>query len=126
MALIGKLETFCPATENITNYFVRMEAFFSINSITEANMVKALIAVLGAEVYSELCTLCLPDKPNTKTFAVLEQLLVDHYKPALLNISQRNLLSVSKQKETEFISDFVSELRKLAATCGFATSERLN
>jgi hypothetical protein len=43
-----------------------------------------------------------------------------------LTTAQENLLIVRKQRDSESISDFMSELRKLAATCGFTTSERLN
>jgi hypothetical protein len=39
--------------------------------------------------------------------------------------SERHMLSLRKQKESETVGDFVSELRRMAATCSFTTRESL-
>ncbi|KAF4526425.1 hypothetical protein B566_EDAN009239 [Ephemera danica] len=126
MAPVGRLDQFDESTENIESYLMRVEAFFAINDITTAIAKRnALIAVLGARVLDELCSLLSPESPTAKTYDELKTALVDRYKRTHMASTQRHKLSLRKQKETESVSQFIAELRVMARTCDFGTKAHL-
>ena len=125
MAPIGRLDVFDETTENVESYFMRVNAFFAINAVTDGNRVNALISVLGSKVFDELCSLCSPDLPTAKTYDDLKTLLITRYRRSHLASSQRHQLSLRKQKEGESVSQFVSQLHIMARTCAFSTRASL-
>jgi hypothetical protein len=125
MVPVGRLDPFDEQTENIESYLIRLESFMTINDIQEDQKVHALIAVLGSKVFDELCALCAPGTPTTETYEDLKILLTTRYKKSHMANSQRQILSLRKQKHGESVATFMSELRLLVRTCSYTTKERL-
>jgi hypothetical protein len=63
MAAVGRLQTFDDTSEDVENYFERVDAFFLANAIQEDAKVATLITVLGPKAYNKLRTALQPNTP---------------------------------------------------------------
>eukprot|EP00731_Ephydatia_muelleri_P025536 Em0017g619a len=71
------------------------------------------------QTYAVLRSLVAPDQPKDKSFAELKTLLKAHYDPKPLVIAERFRFYRRDQTAEESISEFLVELRRLAAHCEF-------
>lgn len=82
-----------------------MEQFFIINSIKEDSIKRAvLLNSLAESSYKLLKTLCVPDNPETKTYAVLKQLLEKHFKPVRSYFNERKTFYNARKEEGESVA----------------------
>ena len=114
--------------EDFAVYEERFEQFVVANGITDADKkVAVFLTVIGPKAYGVLRSLAAPDKPNTKTYAVLVELLSGHYNPKPLVIVERFRFMKRYQIEGEGIQTYNAELKRLSTHCNFGTTlnERL-
>jgi len=62
-----------------------------------------------------------PDKVKDKTFDEITTILLQHYEPKPLVISERFNFNRRQQTANESVADYVAELRRLSAHCEFGT-----
>ena len=119
MSQFGKLEEFdCSATD-VDSYFERLHAFYRANEVRDGAKVDVFLSVCGSKTYKLLKSLLAPTLPSTKSIDELHQTLKKHVQPTDSVISRRSKFYTRKQKETESVTDFVAELKLLAADCEF-------
>ena len=121
MATVGKLGEFVPECESLTAYVERVELYFEANKIEEERKVPVFLSVLGSKTYSVLRDLLAPSKPKVKKFSELVAALTRHFEPRPIVIAERFRFHKRDQKQGESIAVFLSELRRLAATCSFGS-----
>ncbi|VDI07889.1 Hypothetical predicted protein [Mytilus galloprovincialis] len=119
MPTYGRIEEF-KFENNFEEYTERLEEYFLANEIDDDDKKKSIfLTVCGEKTYSLLRNLCAPEKPNTKTFDKLKEVLTDHLRPKPLIIAERYKFHQRKQESHEKVRDYLANLRKLADTCQF-------
>ena len=88
-----------------------LEQHFLANDIQQDKQVPSLLSLIGGKNYSLLRNLIAPDKPSTKTYAELRDILRNHICPKPLVIAERFRFHKRNQKEGENISAYVAELK---------------
>ena len=73
--------------EDFKSYTERLNAWLVVNCVTDELKSSVFLAVVGATTYKLLKSLLAPEKPNTKTFDELVNVLQRHYKPKPLIIA---------------------------------------
>ncbi|KAK3091048.1 hypothetical protein FSP39_016771 [Pinctada imbricata] len=116
---IGKIEPFDESIETWTSYVERLDQYFAVNDIDSEKKVPALLTLIGGKTYGLLRNLTAPDKPSTKTYAVITELLQKHLSPKPLVIAERYRFHKRNQRQDESVNDYVAELRKLSEHCAF-------
>ena len=81
--------------------------------------VDVFLSVVGPKTYKLLKSLIAPMLPSDKTIDELYQTLKRHVQPTDSVISRRARFYTRNQKDTESVTDFVAELKLLAAECEF-------
>jgi len=120
MATIGKIEEFNQDTEVWTQYVERLEHFFVANDIeVEKKKKSTLLAVCEARTYELIRSLCLPDKPAVKSYCELKTLLENHMCPKPSVIMKRFKFNSRFKLQSESVSTFIADLRKLAEHCEY-------
>ena len=119
MPTFGRISEFVVEEERISAYLERVELYFGANDIANEKKVAILLSVIGAKTYAVLRSLVAPDQPKDKSFAELKALLKAHYDPKPLVIAERFRFYRRDQTAEESISEFLVELRRLAAHCEF-------
>jgi len=106
-------------------YCERLKQYFLANDIdpdhadTQARRRAIFLSSVGAETYSLIRTLCLPDNPENKTLADIQKLVRKHIAPTPIVIAERFKFYNRGQMSGETVAAFLKELRQLAATCDF-------
>ena len=77
-----------------------------------------LCANVGSATYL-IRSLCLSDKPETKTFAAVCDLVKNHFNPKLSEAGAGILFYSRSRKKEEGVQMFLAELRRLAGPCNF-------
>ena len=121
---IGSIETFDEDQQDWVSYSERLEQYFLINDVRVEKRVPALLSIIGSKAYELLRNLTAPDKPSTKSYAVLVGILKDHLNPKPSIIAERFRFHKRDQQDGETISDYVAELKRLSLHCNFG--ENLN
>ena len=111
MATIGRMNSFDTAEKSWETYSERLEQYFLANDIQQDKQVPSLLSLIGGKNYSLLRNLIAPDKPSTKTYAELRDILRNHICPKPLVIAERFRFHKRNQKEGENISAYVAELK---------------
>ena len=76
MPTYGRIEEF-KFENNFEEYVERLEEYFLANEIDDNDKKRSIfLTVCGEKTYSLLRNLCVPDKPNTKTFDELKEVLI--------------------------------------------------
>ena len=120
MATIGQLSAFQPDSERIGMYLERVELFLMANKIEDDKLkVTTLLSVIGGKTYERLSSLLSPEKPNSKKFEDLVQVLCEHFEPKPVIIAERFHFHRRDQTEGETIAEYVAELRRIAKSCKF-------
>ena len=81
--------------------------------------VDVFLNVVGPKTYKLLKSLIAPTLPSDKTIDELYQTLKWHVQPTDSVISHRARFYTRKQKDTESVTDFIAELKHLAAESEF-------
>ncbi|XP_047523574.1 uncharacterized protein LOC125062003 [Pieris napi] len=119
---IGKLTEFNVRIGNWTLYIERAEMFFKMNEVKTDLWLPTLIAAMGDESYELLSNLTSPDLPSSKTYTEVVSVIKNHLQPKPSFISQRYHFRQRRQNAGESISQYISELKKMAKYCEFKTA----
>lgn len=119
-ALYGHLQEFKHEEEEISTYLERVELFFVANETPAAKQVPIFLNVVGATTFGLLRSLLAPDEPKTKSMAELAAALKGHFEPKRNIVAERFHFHRRNQKTDENVTQYVAELRRLAARCAFA------
>ena len=101
--------------ENWQEYVEHFWTFFMANDIDHGKKKCAFcVQLLGQRlvILSEVCG--LPDKPETKTFAAVCDLVKNHLKPKLSEANASLLFYSRSRKKDSGVQMFLAELRRLA------------
>lgn len=112
MPTYGKINEFIEGKERFDNYVERVEQYFDANDISDEKKVPVFLAVIGSQTYGVLRNLVQPDLPKDKSFDEITAVLLKHYNPKPLTISERFKFHKRNQKEGEKISEYVVELKR--------------
>ena len=119
MSHFGRLEELNCSSTDFDSYFERSNAFYRANNVRDCATVDVFLSVVGPKTYKLLKSLTAPTLPSDKTIGELYQTLKRHVQPTDSVISRRARFYTRKQKDTESVTDFVAELKLLAAECEF-------
>ncbi|XP_022825032.1 uncharacterized protein LOC111355399 [Spodoptera litura] len=119
---IGKIAEFKVHNDDWRLYVERLEQYFLVNKIPDNLQVPTLITVMGAESYELLVNLCTPEKPKSKTFTQITEIMEKHLQPKPSELAERYKFRHRKQKEGESISEYTAVLKKMSKTCEFGSS----
>lgn len=119
MATFGKVSEFKPEEESIEAYLERVQLFIEANGVKADKKVAVLLSVIGSKTYSNVRDLVSPARPDFKSYDNLVGILKKHFNPKPLVIAQRFYFHQRAQAESESISDYLAELKKLAWNCEF-------
>lgn len=86
---------------------------------TKSVKVSILCASVGPKTYHIIKNLCLPDKPETKTFKELTDIVKGYYKPKISEASASLIFNNRVRKPEETVQVFVAELRRLVQSCNY-------
>ena len=108
--------------EDFECYQDRLEQYLIVSGINEeADKVAMLISVVGTKCYRQLKDLAAPTKPKDLTFDEICAKLCKYYNPKKTTLATRYNFYPRKQKDSETIANYVSNLKKLAQDCKFRT-----
>ena len=119
MAVYGNVGVFEEKVESFEDYRDRVDCFMSANSIEQAKRTDLFLVIIGPEAFKLVKNLCSPNKPSTKTYDQLKNLMNNYYNPEPVVIAERHQFWTALQEESEAVCDFIVRLQKLARTCGF-------
>ena len=83
------------------------------------------LLVVGRSSYTLLRNLIAPAKPADKTFKELVEVLSKYYSPQPTEVMQRFRFNSRSRKEGESITDYVTELRRLAEFCNYGETDEM-
>ena len=113
--MIGTLSTFDAKEQTWEEYCEVLNQFFEANGIDDGEKQRAiLISVVGPATYKLMRNLVSPDKPSSKTFDQLTQVMKEHFNPKPSEMVQRYVFDSRSRQPTESVSAYVAELRRLA------------
>lgn len=117
---IGKIQDFVPGRDDVDTYLLQLKHFFKANAITEdGKKVSFFITLVGSKVISTLVDLFSPEDLDAKTYPEIIEKFKKHFQPERLVVSERHKFYSRRQKIDESISEYVVEIKHLAATCKF-------
>ncbi|XP_050673479.1 uncharacterized protein LOC126971299 [Leptidea sinapis] len=116
---IGKMNELKVHSDDWNLYVERLEQYFVVNNVPADMQVPTLITVMGAEGYELLVNLCTPDKPKSKSFAKIAEIMQKHLQPKPSPLTERYKLRNRKQKDGGSIADYVAILKKMSIGCEF-------
>lgn len=89
MAHIGKIGEFNENTESFANYVERLEQFFVAHEVKDEKKVAVFLSIIDPTTYGVLKKLVQPDLPKEKHYKGMVRVLLGHYMPKPLVISER-------------------------------------
>ena len=115
---VGKFKSY-KESDDIEDYFERLEMFFAVTGGKEEKQVAHLLTGLGAQTYTTLKNLVAPKIPKDCTMARIKKVLIEHFKPKPLIIAEWFTFHKWDQLSGELVNEFVIQLQRLARTCDF-------
>ena len=114
-----QFDTFNPAKDEWNSWSRHFEQWlllspFSTGDGAEAKKRAALCTYVGSSTFKLLCSLCAPDKPEDTSYANLKEKLDKQYGVKRLVLAEHHRFYTYKQGKTQSLSEYVSELRRLA------------
>ena len=106
-------------SDDIEDYFERLEMFFAMTGVKEEKQVAHLLTGLGAQTYATLKNLVVPKAPKDCTMEKIKESLTKHFKPKPSVILERFTFHKCDQLPGEPVNEFVIQLWRLACTCDF-------
>ncbi|XP_077971637.1 uncharacterized protein LOC120337857 [Styela clava] len=116
---IGSIGDFIEDQKNWPTYVERLEQFMIANEIADGKKVSVYLSVIGRKTFMLVRDLVAPEKPATKTFADLCEVLKDHLSPEPLVQTERFRFHQRSQKHGESVLAFYADLKRLSTTCEF-------
>ena len=116
----GSIGEFDAGSEDWESYAKRLEQYFVGNDVTAPEKKRALLlSTCGATTYMLIRNLVAPEKPTSRSFRELVELVQQHYqlKPSVM-VEQFKFHTCQRQ-QGEWITTFVARLRKLTQHCEF-------
>uniref|UniRef100_A0A3B3SNE8 CCHC-type domain-containing protein n=1 Tax=Paramormyrops kingsleyae TaxID=1676925 RepID=A0A3B3SNE8_9TELE len=113
-ALLGHIDAFDESTEQWSTYVERFEHFIEANDVV-------FLSVIGAITYRLLRSLLAPEKPGTKMYQDLVDILNAHFSPKPIIITERFRFHKRNQEEGESVVQYVAVLKRLSEHCDFGT-----
>ena len=121
-AMIGGIGEYDSSVETWSSYIERFELFVECNGIEQNKKVSTFLTVVGVKTYSLLRDLCTPDKPSTKSFNALVELIQKHLFPTPSFIAERYRFSKRVQQDGETAAEYIANLKKMTTYCDFGAS----
>ena len=90
MVVYGNVGVFDEKVESFEDYRDRVDCFMSANSIDQAKHTDLFLAIIGLEAFKLVKNLCGQNKPSTKTYDQLKNLMNNHYNPEPVVIAERH------------------------------------
>ena len=109
--LIGRLDMY-DQVEDINNYIERLA-----NDIAASKKPAVLLSAVGPTVYKTITSLSEPTPVTGKSYEELCAMLVSHYGPKRLVISERFRFYTRRRKLGETVAQYSVELQTLASPC---------
>ena len=106
-------------SDDIEDYFERLELFFAMTGVKDEKQVAHLLTGLDAQTYATLKNLVAPKAPKDCEMDKIKEVLVKHFKPKPPVIAEQFTFHKRDQLPGEPINEFVIQLRRLAQTCDF-------
>lgn len=114
------VETFDPDTMLWKRWHQQCEGAFLIMNITkDKEKVPYLLHYLGQKVFAKLCDYMDDEDVYKKDYSVLVKKLKELYEPKVIEIAECFKFQCRKQQKNESVQDFLTEIKKLAQSCGF-------
>ena len=108
-------------SDDIEDYFKRLEMFFAMTSVKVEKQVVHLLTGLGSQTYATLKNLVTLKAPKDCTLEMIKEALTKHFKPKPPVIAERFTFHKRDQLPSKPVNEFVIQLRCLAHTCDFGT-----
>ncbi|UYV75691.1 K02A2.6-like [Cordylochernes scorpioides] len=105
--------------ENFCSFIERLEQFLILEEASEEKKKAYLLTLIGGKAYETLKNLCSPKLPKEYKYEELIEKLVEYFSPRRSIIVERFMFFGRIQKETESVSEYLVEIKRLASTCGF-------
>ena len=122
-ATLGRIEEFDGDHEEWSQYQERLGHFFQANGVVEETKKRSVfLTLIGTNTYKLLRNLIAPEKPDTKSYTELVQILANHYSPTPAESVQRFKFHSRVRRPEESVAKFVAELRSLAEFCNFGAA----
>ena len=123
MATNGKIGEFDPTQKSWDMCIERLELYFIVNGITEAEQKWAvLLTVSGPSTYKLIRNLTAPKKPAEVAHSEIVKLVKAHHTPQPSVTVQKYKFHTWSQQPGESVAVFVAELRQLSEYCEFSTT----
>ncbi|UYV82259.1 K02A2.6-like [Cordylochernes scorpioides] len=105
--------------QNLVPIGSRLEQFLILEEANEEKKRAYLLTLIGGKAYDTLKNLCSPKLPREYKYEELIEKLVEYFSPRRSIIVERFMFFGRIQKETESVSEYLVEIKRLASTCGF-------
>jgi hypothetical protein len=115
----GQLQEFQPETESIDAYLERVDMYFLANEIPAGKHVPVFLSVVGGKTHALLRDLFAPQKLQTQKLKDIYKELREHFGSKPVVIAEQFYFYQRSQEQTESVSEYVAELRRLATNCKF-------
>ncbi|UYV62868.1 K02A2.6-like, partial [Cordylochernes scorpioides] len=112
-------EEFEEKNDNFCSFIERLEQFLILEEASEEKKKAYLLTLIGGKAYETLKNLCSPKLPKEYKYEELIEKLVEYFSPRRSIIVERFMFFGRIQKETESVSEYLVEIKRLASTCGF-------
>ena len=100
-------------------YLERFDIYVETWDIPTTKKVVTFLQEVGPEAYKLIRSLCLPDKPASKSFDALVEILRSQLVPRTSAIVARFRFHSYRQQEGQTISAYIAELKRLSRHCQF-------
>ncbi|UYV76695.1 K02A2.6-like [Cordylochernes scorpioides] len=108
-----------PAAAAVPVPVPRLEQFLILEEASEEKKKAYLLTLIGGKAYDTLKNVCSPKLPKEYKYEELIENLVEYFSPRRSIIVERFMFFGRIQKETESVSEYLVEIKRLASTCGF-------
>ena len=122
MATAPLLEPFHSNRDDWNAWSRRFEQWLTLSTYstgedTEVKKHAAFCTYIDTATFKLLCSLCAPKKPEELPFEQLKAKLNSQYGTKKIVLAERYRFYNYKQREGQSLTDYIAELRRLAATC---------
>ena len=118
--LYGSLFQYNSEEHSWSEYVEIYGHYFTANKIEDDKIkVSILCANVGPKTYHVIKNLCLPAKPEAKTFKELTDTVKNHFKPKISEANASLIFGTRIRKKGETVQVFAAELRRLASACNY-------
>lgn len=116
----GALNEFDPSVHQWDYYYRKMRQYFLANDIVDEIKKRALLLnALCDTAFALISDLCVPSKPEEKSFAELIQLFENHFQPQRAVFAEREAFYGASKDKHESCNEWAARVRRLAMHCEF-------